>query len=665
MVNLTAYIETKLNESTTDLATALRLLSRNWQAEEWASELCATALVVADLVDQGWSVRPDGHRIFLSPPGLRTDDETAVGAKERLRRSLQIGQDRQLSSPSVHAFVNRFSRTSHNHGHRSSILDLVDSGADLAAKLRRVGMLDDGDALDSLRSVFDPELESFDETTRCSETGIRLMDVWRYFRHTWSLEYRSIPGRQVPILIRNRARAGRPVIGIALLASPVLRTKPRDAWIGWTPESFLERVNSGTWDATDALRALADRIDINIADIRSDDLALPIELACPTERVIFRLEQRSAGAAAARELQLQSAYSDDLQEHGSARSQGDPVKRGVENIDWLSASNDLLFVRKRAETLAKLLAAKRHFLGLDWRQSGRGLVSQMMISSNGYKALSTALQEVRKAGLSSQVADLSICGAVAPYNVLLGGKLIALAVTSNEVRKIWRERYTSQVSIISSQMAGRPIKRSADLKILTTTSLYGSGSSQYNRLRLEANSIDNLKTDIRWIELDRTAGYGTVHLSTETVRALRTLSENEHLARRINNRFGEGTSPRLRQVREGLDVLGINSDDVLHHATPRLFYACALEENARERLLGLMPDEPESSSGLAAIAEAWRRRWLLPRIRKADVLDRLEALGPEAVRSQLVRNAVVSGDAPSELVDDNLPCLRKGADGKA
>jgi hypothetical protein len=28
------------------------------------------------------------------------------------------------------------------------------------------------------------------------------------------------------------------------------------------------------------------------------------------------------------------------------------------------------------------------------------------------------------------------------------------------------------------------------------------------------------------------------------MRLLRTLSEHEHKARRINNRFGEGTSPR-------------------------------------------------------------------------------------------------------------------------
>ncbi len=44
---------------------------------------------------------------------------------------------------------------------------------------------------------------------------------------------------------------------------------------------------------------------------------------------------------------------------------------------------------------------------------------------------------------------------MAPYNVLLGGKLVALLMASAEVRALYRGRYVNQVSIISSQMAGR------------------------------------------------------------------------------------------------------------------------------------------------------------------------------------------------------------------
>ena len=39
--------------------------------------------------------------------------------------------------------------------------------------------------------------------------------------------------------------------------------------------------------------------------------------------------------------------------------------------------------------------------------------------------------------------------------------------------------------------------------------------------------------------------------------------------RRVNNIFGEGVSPRLRMIREGLALIGIPQDLVLRHNCPR------------------------------------------------------------------------------------------------
>jgi len=635
MVNLTAYIETKLDEDPAHLPDALRRLNENLQLEAWSLELRATALVVADLVEQGWSISPKGSRISLAPPGIRATGESVEDAKGRLRGSLRIGRQRQLDTPPVRRFVERFSHPAQNNGHRSSALDVVDDGSALAAELKAAGALPDAEACNRLRELVDPVVVECDDMTRCPETGIRLLDLWRYFRHTWSLEYRSIPGRQIPLLIRNRARPGQPVIGIAMLASPVLRTRPRDEWIGWTPDSFLAEIARGTWPAKRALRALMSRIESNLGNVRFDDLASAEEIAQPNERVVFRLEQKGVGAALARERQLQEEYSEHFEEYGEARSQADPAKQGHSDVDWLAASNDLLFVRKRAVTLARLLDAKQQFQAINWSRRGADILKDLLASAAGIRALGIALQEVRNSGLASRIADLSVCGAVAPYNLLLGGKLVTLAMASREALGAWRDRYSEKISIISSQMAGRPVRRPAELRVLTTTSLYGSGSSQYNRLRLRAGDYADLGTDIVWHELDRTAGFGTAHLSQETVGILRSLSEQEYRARRINNRFGEGTSPRLRQVREGLEVLGIDSNEVLHHATPRLFYLCAIGRNAREHLLGLSAADSGPVASLAVIAEAWRRRWLLSRIRRGDILDRVAHLGPATVRDAL------------------------------
>jgi hypothetical protein len=304
--------------------------------------------------------------------------------------------------------------------------------------------------------------------------------------------------------------------------------------------------------------------------------------------------------------------------------------------DWVAASEDLLFVRKRAESLAQLLFAKQVFRAAELGRSPVQALPALFASRDGKRAIDIALAEFRKAGLSSEVADVSICGAVHPYNELLGGKLVALMLTSRELRDAYARRYGGQISVIASQMAGRPISKPCDLKLLTTTSLYGVGSSQYNRLALRAADHPELPLDLRWRTIGKslTGGFGTLHLGNETAHALRNMAFARHDARRVNNRFGEGTSPRLRQIREGLDALGLKSDAILHHATPRIFYGCELHPSACASLLGLGVDDVEAPSA-KAVGSAWRSRWLSTRVNRAETLEKLLSLGPMSVRAML------------------------------
>lgn len=625
-VQLCALISDTQDANPRLVASELRRLQENWLGTDWSLELRAVAVVLADLLDQGWGIEVDDCDLVLNPPGLQAGDESIEEAKKRLRASLTVGRDRQLSVASVRKFIDGAVRASHQ---RRSMLDLVDSGEDLARALRQVNWRAPEAALEQLRGIVDPQIVVCDDQARCSITGRRLLDVWRFFRHTWSLEYRSIPGRQLPILIRNRARAGSPVIGIAMLASPVLRLRPRDKWIGWLPEPFGQALLEGRWPVPEAVAALRARIDASIVEIRYDDLLSDEEVAAPTDRAILRLQMRAAGAAATRAHQLQARYAEALEadEKVTSEREGEEIGDG----DWLGASEGMLFVRKRAETLAKLLFAKRAFQGLGGPQVDAGLFWRFAGTPDGDRAVSIALQELRKTGLSSQVADVSVCGAVAPYGELLGGKLVALLTTSKEVRQAYRDRYSDKISLISSQMAGRPITKPAELKLITTTSLYGNGSSQYNRLRLSSRDFDTLSHDIRWEELERTAGFGTVHLGPMALKLLRELSEKQFGGRRVNHRFGEGASPRLRQVREGLDALGIQSDAVLNHATPRLFYGCKLVSNAFEQLLGISGATTDVEHSASTIAEAWRRRWLVPRAQRTEVLERLKTKSGETL----------------------------------
>ena len=72
--------------------------------------------------------------------------------------------------------------------------------------------------------------------------------------------------------------------------------------------------------------------------------------------------------------------------------------------------------------------------------------------------------------------DAYVVGAVPPYNNLLGGKLVAYALASNELRELFRNKYAGTTTLIKNREA-------SDLVLLATTSLYGQNSSQYNRLR--------------------------------------------------------------------------------------------------------------------------------------------------------------------------------------
>lgn len=533
-------------------------------------------------------------------------------------------------------FLKRAERRTLRPPGRFSVLDLIDDGADLAKALRHLEARPESERETALAEIIDPVIEVCEAGAKCPDTGLSLIDVWRYFRHTWAHEYRSIPGRQMMVLVRNAARPRRPVIGIAMLASPVMRLTARDEWIGWLRDSAEKRVRDEIWDAATFGSAMLDRVEASIASLRWDDLASAAEIADPTETVALRLEQRASGAAFARDAQLRAHYEKHRDTDGKVRPHRGEVKGASPDTNWRLASEDLLFVRKRAESLAQLLFAKQTLRDAGLGHDPAAALDQLFTSRTGQRALDIALTEARKAGLSSEVADVSICGAVHPYNQLLGGKLVTLLLTSKEVRNAYAARYGNQTSVIASQMAGRAVSKPANLRILTTTSLYGVGSSQYNRLALRATDHPGLPYDITWGAIGKslTGGFGTFHLGDETAQALRSMAMATHDARRVNNRFGEGTSPRLRQIREGLDALGLKSDSILHHATPRIFYGCELSPGARAALVGLGTVTAEAPTS-RNIGAAWRRRWLNNRVRREETLEQLSTLGATSVRATL------------------------------
>jgi len=140
----------------------------------------------------------------------------------------------------------------------------------------------------------------------------------------------------------------------------------------------------------------------------------------------------------------------------------------------------------------------------------------------GRSVIAFALGELRKRKLATEIADLAVCGAIPPYNHLIGGKLIALLMASQDARILYAQRYEQQESEIASQMAGRAVVRPANLRVITTTSLYGLLSNQYNRLKVTVKERGK-NQQIAWQYLGQTKGITVTHLSRRTVELMRSL----------------------------------------------------------------------------------------------------------------------------------------------
>ncbi|WP_152463812.1 Druantia anti-phage system protein DruA [Roseivivax sp. THAF30] len=599
-----SYIAHWRRSCPTELANQLRSLDRKWRSTRHMRRVCAVALILADLLDQDWLVTAEKGDIYVVPSELRTDVEFDPRKhKERLRRSLRKGRDKQVQEPSVRSFLNSMER--------GGVLSLIDSGADLLKELQARPH-----TVESLAEVIDPEVVVCARDVTDDVTGLNSLDVWRYFRHTWSLEYRPTPGRTMPIIIRNRARPNRPVIGIALLASPVMRLLQRDAWFGWSADALRQGRQDETQSVKQWLAQAMAVLENAISGIRYDDLISAEAVKKPTKDDIILLERKAAGADALRARLLEEVHSG---EESTYLTRG-AVKEALPETDWLEASSDPLFIKKRAEVLVSLLDAKRSLMSVSRKKLSREALLEFLDKREGDRFLTTIARERLKLAVSSQLMDVAICGAIPPYNQLIGGKLVTLLLTSKEIQNAYRTRYGGQASIIASQMAGRPVVKEAELTCLTTSSLYGNaGSSQYNRLRLSGEDHPELSNDISWQRIGKTRGFGSVHLSNATVECLRDASVDFHGARRINSRFGEGTNPRMRQIREGLEALGIESDRVLAHSTPRILYGCKLT----------------GTNSAKAISKAWIRRWLIGRVGRDDLAARLLPLGPKSVSDEL------------------------------
>ena len=568
---------------------------------------CRAALaLLRDLSAQEWDVQWASDAISVSPP---QGDDDVDQEKKRVRFQEQLKRDEQLRTPSVRRFIERMERPKEWDGRFRSIFDLMRDGIELSRNLEKAnsGQM-------AFNDIVDPYLQVVESNERCEWTGLRLMDVWRYFRHTWSNQYVSTPGRSMPVLVRDRAAENHPVIGIAALGSAIVQLAHRDRSLGWNPPDVLNQLRQSPtsidskWllDRLDAWRSELYTVDLAADGLWSDKWWDAPELA--------DVEALARESVLRRERHQRLGRKSDFKTSNS--SCGDEF--------WLARAQTDLYRSKRCKLAADLLRARRE-LAPCIGDASEGRLAVILSTAAGRKSVSWTVRRAKAETVGTEIADITVCGAIAPYTHLLGGKLVASLLVGPTVVRAYREKYREKPSEIASSIAARGVVRPANLIYLGTTSLYGAGSSQYNRLKIPADVLDS-STDLEFVPLGRSQSFGTSHLSQETVSALTDLAEQAQRGARVKSIFGEGASPKFRKVREGMDLLGWPSDELLRHRRERIIYGVELAAAPGDYLLRRQsrPDylfDPDLEDDVARITNWWRERWMVPRSQREGIVD--------------------------------------------
>lgn len=219
--------------------------------------------------------------------------------------------------------------------------------------------------------------------------------------------------------------------------------------------------------------------------------------------------------------------------------------------------------------------------------------------------------------LIKYIMNAYVLGAVPPYNSLLGGKLIACLIRSNDVAEIFRTKYQGSVGIISKE------EDSPHLVAVTTTSALGR-SSIYNRLKL--GNITYFKS------VGYTKGYGHFHISDELFGKMREylslIGHNYH----NGHSFGNGPNWKMRTIRACLKSLNVDSE-IARHGVRREVFISSLANNALAFLQG--KDHLIKFDNLLSIDQISKlaiERWLLPRsIRRPEYREWKNAKLPELI----------------------------------
>lgn len=202
------------------------------------------------------------------------------------------------------------------------------------------------------------------------------------------------------------------------------------------------------------------------------------------------------------------------------------------------------------------------------------------------------------------VLDAYVLGAIPPYNLLLGGKLVACLVRTQEVRDVFRRKYGGRKGLISKR------RKNPSLVAVTTTSALGP-SAVFDRLKL--GGVQYFKA------IGFTDGWGHFHIPPDLFELTRQYLKLVHHRYADGHQYGNGPNWKLRVVRQAFTMLKLN-DNVLNHGIAREVFYCPLASNSVELLSKRDLREPryENLLKVSQVGKLAVDRWVVRRAASRD-----------------------------------------------
>ena len=179
--------------------------------------------VLRDLLNQGWAMEMIDGMLKLSIQFERMND------KEKIRFRMRPEREAQFLLRPTKEFIDKMEKERRYNGQPLSIKSLYGSKELLIQGIQNQNV------------QIEPYIQLI-EHGKDEHTGFWLNDIWRYFRYTWAIPYKTMPGRNLFYLVRDAAQPLHPVIGIFALGNTVLNLTVRDDDLGWTVNAIKKEL---------------------------------------------------------------------------------------------------------------------------------------------------------------------------------------------------------------------------------------------------------------------------------------------------------------------------------------------------------------------------------------------------------------------------------------